>query len=157
MCCRKGVSHLHNVAGKSRATVGQLHLVATSGRASNSLLAKIKEMDLLRYVLGWVPEAASVTTLRQRIPGPAPMDRNTSGWVLSASARAGGSLGPVGVNLELGAARNYNNSQSGIFSDLGRSWENAIKGIHGAASVGGQLTRYTPRTKYLPLQKTCHL
>jgi hypothetical protein len=91
------------------------------------------------------------------IPGPEPNDRSKSGWVLSASGKATFNLGPLGANVELGAARNYNNEESRIYGGPSTSAVSETWGLGAVGSIGGQITHYWGRTKYMPLQPSCHL
>ena len=94
---------------------------------------------------------------RQSIPGPAPIDRSLSGWVLSASGQLNLNVGPVGANLEAGVARNYNNGQSGSYGGPSISAVAEKTGLAASASAAGQVTYYVGKTEYLPAQKPCHL
>ncbi|MGH7926514.1 MAG: hypothetical protein ACREQV_01805, partial [Candidatus Binatia bacterium] len=85
-----------------------------------------------------------------------PVDRNSSGWALSASGQANFNLGPLGANAELGAGRNYNNESSNMYGGLsGSGAVNGRKGLNASASIGGQISYYSARQDYYENSGTC--
>ena len=80
------------------------------------------------------------------IPGPTPNDRTQGGVVLSLSAKANFSAGPLQAYLEGGDARNYSNEESSFYgTGQGLSFRNTFTGIDASGSVGGQFTIYSGR------------
>jgi len=89
------------------------------------------------------------------IPGPVPINRNQSGYVLSVSGQLNFNAGPVGANLETGVARNFNNEESAFFGGPSFSFVSERWGLAASASLAGQATYYTKRNKYYDNQGTC--
>jgi RHS repeat-associated protein len=90
------------------------------------------------------------------IPGAAPIDRNSSGFVLSDSARASFSYGTLGTSIEGGFARNYSNEESTSYGGVGASARGAAgRGASAGASIAAQATYYRPRTVQYTSQGTC--
>ena len=79
------------------------------------------------------------------IPGPAPQDPSQGGVVLSCSAKANFNAGPLNTYLDEGAARNYSNGQSSMYSSFGYSARDSFTGIGASGSFGGQITIYSGR------------
>ncbi len=79
------------------------------------------------------------------IPGPAPQDPTKGGVVLSCSAKANFSAGPLQTYLEGGAARNYSNEESSLYSGKGYGGRDKFTGFDASGSVGGQFTIYSGR------------
>lgn len=86
--------------------------------------------------ISWDPNGA--------IPGDEPKDRCEGGSVLSVTGQIGAHAGPVAAGWEAGAARNYQNQESGLLNgptgSLTGSW-----GFGFGGSVGGQWTEYVGR------------
>ncbi|MDD2721392.1 MAG: RHS domain-containing protein [Gallionella sp.] len=77
------------------------------------------------------------------MPGSEPKDRCSGGVVLSDSAQASFTAGPLNANAEAGAARNYSNNESVWYVAPSYSASPSFKGLGATGSFGGQVTIYS--------------
>jgi hypothetical protein len=101
--------------------------------------------------VSWSPDGS--------IPGNPSFDRNSDGWVMSASAQGGGSLvGFLNATAEYGLATNFDSDISEQYGDRNVSFGLAgEQGIRGHLSGGFQFTHYFARDDFYTNEGTCRL